>query len=242
MSLFVGTSGWAYKEWKPDFYPQDVPQSKFLEFYGQSLGACEINATFYRLQSDETFNRWLSFTPEQFRFSTKAHRRLTHSRNMAPDPEGRGFLDLFLRSVGTLGPRLGAILFQFPPRRERDDDQLAGLLEALPAGTPYAFEFRHDSWDTSEVRERIAGVNATVCLSNTDGTVPEALPPGPIAYVRLRTDRYSDQAREGWRQLLQREAKDRPVFAFTKHEGIPAGDPYGGIGLAKWLVEEVANG
>ncbi|MDQ3940611.1 MAG: DUF72 domain-containing protein [Actinomycetota bacterium] len=240
MTLYVGTSGWAYREWKPDFYPAELPQNRFLEFYGNTLSACEINATFYRLQAEQTFERWLSSTPPAFRFAVKAHRRLTHSRQMAPDRQQHDFLDVFLRSLSTLGERLGAVLFQFPPRRERDDDQLESLLRVLPRGPSYAFEFRHDSWIDGVVRDRLVQAGATVCISDSTGTVPEALPPGPIAYVRLRAERYTDETREAWARLLQTEAKERDVYAFTKHEGAPPNDPYTGVGLARWLLEEVA--
>src|ERR687897_2188468 len=233
MTLFVGTSGWAYKEWKPDFYPADLPQTRFLEHYGNSLDACEINATFYRLQAEDTLKKWANQTPDPFRFSLKAHRGLTHGKTVGPTEEKSGLLSAFLDRSTTLGERLGAILFQFPPYRHRDDDGLDALLKILPEGR-YVFEFRHESWDTSVVRQRIAEAGASVCLSNTDGTVPESLPPGPLAYLRLRTDRYSDEARSAWRDLLAKSAVERDVFAFTKHEGIPADDPYGGIGLACW--------
>jgi uncharacterized protein YecE (DUF72 family) len=239
MTMYVGTSGWAYKEWKPGFYPEDLPQARFLEHYSNSLGACEVNATFYRLQSEETFTKWSALTPDSFRFTTKVHRRLTHTKSIAPDGEQRSFLDTYLKSVQTLGPRLGAVLFQFPPYRRRDDDAFRALLQALPAGAPYAFEFRHESWTSHEIEDLIAAAGGTICISNTDGTVPAALPPGPIAYVRLRTERYTEEARSGWLELLKQESKERPVFAFAKHEGIPAEDPYGGIGLAEWLVREV---
>ncbi|MGI9540334.1 MAG: DUF72 domain-containing protein, partial [Miltoncostaeaceae bacterium] len=131
----------------------------------------------------------------------------------------------------------GAVLFQFPPTRERDDAVLTALLGSLPRGLPFAMEFRHASWDESGVAERIAEAGGTVCIGETEGRVPDALPPGPLAYVRLRADRYSPEAREGWRDLLEREGAERPVFAFAKHKDIPAGDPYGGIGLAEWLAE-----
>lgn len=74
-----------------------------------------------------------------------------------------------------------------------------------------------------------------MCLAETKGEVPPRLPPGPIAYVRLRFDAYSETARTAWKQLLAAESRDRDVFVFTKHEGVPAGDPFSGIGLAEWL-------
>jgi uncharacterized protein YecE (DUF72 family) len=238
MALYIGTSGWGYREWKPAFYPRGLPQARFLEHYGRSLNACEINATFYRMQSDATMLRWSSATPESFRFATKAHRRITHGRSMAPDSEGRSFLDTFLKSVSILGPRLGVVLFQFPPNRSRDDAALTALLEALPPGTSNAFEFRHESWNDPEVEELIAAAGGTVCISDTAGAVPTVLPAGPLGYVRLRTERYTDETRAAWWDLLEREASRRNVFAFAKHEGIPAEDPYGGMGLAQWLLEQ----
>lgn len=236
MALFVGTSGWAYKEWKPDFYPEDLPQRSFLGHYGSVLDACEINATFYRLQKDDTFKKWAEETPDDFRFATKVHRKLTHSKKIAPDDDSREFFHAYLKSVGTLGDRLGVVLFQFPPYRKLDLEQFDLLLDSLPSDRKYAFEFRDESWNAPEVGDRIAERGHALCFSNTDGQVPSSLPPGGLGYVRLRTDRYTEAGRSGWLDLLQREAADRDVYVFTKHEGIPAGDPYGGIGLAQWLV------
>jgi uncharacterized protein YecE (DUF72 family) len=237
MSLHVGTSGWAYKEWRPEFYPADLAQTRFLEHYGKKLSACEINATFYRLQNEATFVRWAEATPHAFRFAIKAHRRLTHTRSLAPDSEARSSLDTFLKSVSTLGERLGTVLFQFPPYRQRDDDALDAFLDALPAEIPYAFEFRHESWVSPEVEKRISAAGGTVCVSDQTGSVPDALPPGPIGYVRLRAERYDEDSRSRWLELLHDEAVNRHIYAFAKHEGIPVSDPYGGVGLATWLVE-----
>jgi uncharacterized protein YecE (DUF72 family) len=239
--LYVGTSGWAYREWKPDFYPQDVPQKRWLEHYCSELGACEINATFYRLQSPDTFEKWSSAAPEGFRFTTKAHRRLTHAKSIALDEDRRPFFDAWVASVGQLGPRLGAVLFQLPPYRSRDDEALSALLSALPDGMQAAFEFRHDSWNGDEIATTIGEAGGTVCVSNTNGEVPDALPPGPLAYVRLRTERYTPEARAGWLELLRRESIERDVYAFAKHEGVPTDDEFGGIGLARWLVHQTSE-
>ena len=240
MSLHVGTSGWAYPEWRSGFYPAGLPQSRFLEHYGSVLSACEINATFYRLQSESTLRRWADSVPERFRFALKAHRGLTHGAIFPPDEHEEGLLARFLASVAAMGDRVGALLVQLPPTRSRDDAGLERLQRALAGSPPAAFEFRHDSWADPTVAERVVAGGATICLADTVGAVPDALPAGPIAYVRLRADRYDDQAREGWRRLLLREARERPVFCFAKHEGVPAGNPHAGVGLAEWLAGTAA--
>jgi uncharacterized protein YecE (DUF72 family) len=243
MVLFIGTSGWAYKEWKPAFYPADLPQKSFLEHYGTRLTACEINATFYRTQAEATLDKWSSTTPEAFRFSLKAHRGLSYAKTLAPDERRTTFLREFVDGVSRLGPKLGAILFQAHPRRKRADEDLQGLLDALPDhAPPFAFDLGDDSWDSDEVRTLIGEEGNTVCLSERDGKVPETLPPGPIAYVRMRAPDYSPAARRGWLELLQHEAQSRDVFVFSKHEGTAADDPAGGVGLSVWLREAAIEG
>ena len=236
MSLHVGTSGWAYKEWRPAFYPDGMPQSRFLAHYASVLTACEINATHYRVQSEAAVARWAAEAPESFRFAAKAHRRLTHVRALPPHEGGAEFLERFLESLTPLGQRLGAVLFQFPPNRARDDGVLDEFLAGLPPGLPFALEFRNEGWADDAVAERVARAGGTVCVGETTGSVLERLPEGPLAYVRMRSDHYTPEARDAWRDLLEREAADRPVFAFTKHEGVPAGDPFAGVGLAEWLL------
>jgi uncharacterized protein YecE (DUF72 family) len=206
------------------------------------MNSCEINATFYRLQSPATIQRWLLATPDDFRFATKAHRRLTHARVLPVEGAGRRFLDEFLGTVAPMGRRLGALLFQFPPQRERDDASFERLLETLPRTHRYAFEFRHPSWDAPEVAEMLAAHGATVCMAEAEGSVPARLPPGHVAYVRLRAETYSEAARTAWRDLLIEEGRHRDVFAFTKHEGVPAGDPSSGIGFAEWLTTTLSTG
>ncbi len=236
MTLYVGTSGWAYKEWKPDFYPADLPQKQFLSHYSSQLSACEINATFYRMQRNETFQNWHDAVPERFRFAIKAHRRLTHSKSIAPEGMQKEFLGRFLRSLQPLEERLGALLFQFPPYRKRDDDAFGRLLDEIPVER-CAFEFRNDTWTAPEVRESIVARDGTVCFADTTGAVPAELPPGSIAYVRLRHQQYTEEQCNGWRELLERESATRDVYAFTKHEGVAAGDPFAGVGLAGWLAQ-----
>jgi uncharacterized protein YecE (DUF72 family) len=252
MALYIGTSGWAYPEWKapigsngaasgPGFYPARLPSTGWLEHYSRVLSACEINVTFRTSQSDDTYARWARSAPDGFRYSIKAHRRLTHVKQIAPEGPQRDFLEEFLRSAGLLGSRLGVMLFQFPPTRKRDDAELARLLNALPDDRRFAFEFRHESWDQADVHRLIASCNGAAVLSETSGGPPLALPPGPFAYIRLRAARYSPRARKAWRLLLEEEGARRDVFVFTKHEGVAADDPYGGVGLAQWLLRKTTT-
>ena len=237
MTLHVGTSGWAYKEWKPDFYPDGLPQTRWLEHYTHTLSACEINATFYRMPVESSVRKWADAAPDGFLFTAKAYRGLTYVKSIAPDEARKALLRDYVAALAPMALRLGAVLLQFPAFRAREDDDLDQLLEALPSSVPFALEFRHESWDDDGVRDRIARAGSTTCVSETKGEVPSSLPPGPVAYVRLRSEEYSPEARDGWAALLRREAAARPVFAFAKHKtGLPASSPYGGIGLARWLA------
>src|SRR5687767_8479103 len=175
MSLYVGTSGWAYKEWKPGFYPADVPQSRFLAHYGTVLSACEVNATFYRTQAPETVDKWNSATPDDFKFATKAHRALTAAKNIVPDERKKDFLRDFGRSVSRLGGQLGVVLFQFPAFIERNDDALREFLAATAEIPAFACDFTSPTWDHPEVEELVAAAGGTVCLSETEGIAPKKL-------------------------------------------------------------------
>jgi uncharacterized protein YecE (DUF72 family) len=240
MPLFVGTSGWDYPEWKGEFYPAGLRRAGFLEYYSSRLGACEINTTFYGLQTQETFERWVASTPPKFRYAVKAHRRLTHTKQIGSARDD-AFLQEFLETLQPLGDRLACLLLQFPPYRERDDEGLGRLLDRIPSHLRCALEFRHQSWASPEVEELVSDAGATVCLSDTTGEVPSDLPPGTIGYVRLRASHYSNEERDGWLSLLTREAERRDVYAFGKHRDVPADDPHTGAGFAEWLNRETCS-
>lgn len=236
MTLYVGTSGWAYKEWKPDFYPSDLPQSRWLAHYVTAFNSCEINATFYRNQPGSVVARWAETAPEGFRFAAKAHRLLTYRKEVAPDDLMRSVIDEFVESLVPLGSSLGVVLLQFPAFRQRDDEGLAAFLDALPPVLNFALEFRHDSWDVPECREMLAARGHALCISDAVGRVPDELPDGKVAYIRLRGETYAPEARAQMQDLLQREARTRDVFVFAKHKGAAPNRDDSGIGLALSLT------
>lgn len=231
MTLYIGTSGWAYKEWKPSFYPGDLPQKRFLEHYATKLSAVEINATYHRRQEEKTLKNWVHSVPADFRFVVKGHRAIT-PRAGAPE-----LLKEFQADMKTLGPQLAAIFFQFPLKRDGNEEGFEKFLSDLDGSVPVAFELKHPSWHTPDIAERVAAAGGTLCLSDREGKAPEGLPSGPIGYVRLRGGTYSAKERSRWKSLLEAEAAQRDVFVFVKHDEGP-GDEFTGVGLASWLIEQ----
>lgn len=232
MALYTGTSGWSYKEWKPAFYPADLPAAKMLAYYGSRLRSCEINATFYRLASRAAVQSWMDATPCDFRFAVKAHRRLTHGRELLNE---EGFWEAFDSSLEPMQPKLGAVLYQIPPYRHFKPDLLDRILRLLGNRRRWVLEIRHDSWSVEDLQAPVASAGGTLCFTDWTGEPPEQLPPGPIGYVRLRARHYSPELRARWEQLLVREAAARDVFVFVKHDEATAGDPGEGVTLAEHL-------
>ena len=239
MTLFIGTSGWDYPEWAGHLYPEDLPRSRRLEAYSQVFDACELNATFYGRQTERSVARWQDSTPAGFRFCAKAHMRMTHVKKLVPDEDAKAFMKEFISSLSGLGDKLAVVLLQFPKFIERDDTALHEFASALPPEARYAYEFRHESWATPEVEGLVAEAGGTVCLTDDAGEPPASLPPGDLAYVRLRADLYEEMEIEHWLELLRREARARDVFVFARHKGIPPDESRAGVGLAKRLADHI---
>ena len=130
-TLYCGTSGFAYDSWKPDFYPEKLPSSKFLPHYASRLNAVEVNYTYRRIASQSTFEKWIGSTPEGFLFLPKAHMKITHSLKLK---DADDFTKVFLNSLEPLhrASRLGPVLYQLPPSLKADLDLLDEFTKSLP--------------------------------------------------------------------------------------------------------------
>jgi uncharacterized protein YecE (DUF72 family) len=221
--LFAGTSGFSYPAWKPDFYPKEVPSKKFLEYYGTRLNSVEANYTFRRLAGAGVFEGWLNATPPGFAFACKAHMTLTHIMKMK---EAESFTDVFLKSLEPLriARRLGPVLYQLPPTFKCDTARLDDYLPLLPTDIRFAFEFRHASWLTEAVYERLAAKNIALCLAESDKLeIPEVLTAN-FSYFRLRKGDYSDAGRaEIAARVGELLAGGRDAYVYFKHEEDPRG-------------------
>ena len=172
MDLFSGTSGFSYKEWKGNFYPQNLPNDAMLSFYAQRLPSVELNNTFYRMPRIEVLENWRDQVSDDFRFSVKASKRITHIKRINNCEEETEYL---LSKLATLRDRLGAILFQLPPNLKKDLERLKWFCELLPENTPAAFEFRHQSWFDEEIYDLLRDRNFAWCTADGDETANDSL-------------------------------------------------------------------
>jgi uncharacterized protein YecE (DUF72 family) len=222
MTAWVGTSGWAYKEWKGSFYPENLPDDDMLSHYGQRLTSVEVNNTFYRMPRAEVVRGWAQQVPEGFRFVLKASRRITHQAKLGPaaaDP-----LRYMLETAGELDAKLGAFLFQTPPWLKKDAGLLRDFVALVPDGVRGAFEFRSTSWFDDEVLGILADRNQALAAADTGD--PDGDPPlertADWGYARLRRAEYGDGDLEDWARRLAEQAWT-DYFVFFKHEDEGAG-------------------
>jgi len=237
MAIYAGTSGWSYAAWKPQFYPPKTPSKEFLSYYGSRLNSVEVNYTFRHTASEKTLGGWIAATPPSFRFSVKMHQRITHVLRLKNAADAvRGFLGS-LQSLAEAG-RLGVILFQLPPFLKLDPALLGDFLQELPRNLRLAFEFRHDSWFTDAVFDRLRTQNAALCIAESEKLETPDVVTADFCYYRLRKPEYSGEER---RRIAERLAAHlqakRDVFVYFKHEETPAGALYAEELLAEFAPQ-----
>ncbi len=195
-----------------------------LPYYTSRFRSVEINYSFRRLPAETTLEAWAERTPEGFRFALKAHQRVTHTRRLDPGEEGVAW---FLDRVRPLGSRLGPILFQCPPSLRFDAGRLDAFLGSLPEGFLYAMEFRHPSWHEARGTLRDRGI--AWCIAETDEAPAERawLAEQPFGYLRLRKERYTDEALRVWAEAIAGTLdRGRDVYCYLKHEEKGTGPRY----------------
>lgn len=220
MTLYVGTSGYSYKEWKGSFYPEKIPAKDMLRYYSERLSTVEINATFYRMPQSSMLENWKEQVPPQFRFSLKASQRITHFKRLKETEEETKY---FLETAAVLGSQLGVILFQLPPNMKKDLPRLETFLSQLPSSTPAAFEFRHPTWFDDDVLEVLRSQNRPLVVSDTDDMPTTHIDrTADWGYLRLRRVNYSEENLVEWAARI-RDQNWKEIFLFFKHEDAGTG-------------------
>ncbi|MFZ0318817.1 MAG: DUF72 domain-containing protein [Candidatus Sulfotelmatobacter sp.] len=224
--LFVGTSGWAYPTWKPNFYPAKLAQKKFLSHYATQLNTVEVNFTFRQLVKETTIQNWIEQTPVRFRFGVKAHQVITHIKRLKG---AENFVPRFLATIEPLASagKLGPVLFQLPPNLKADAALLKNFLTLLPRSLPAAFEFRNESWFSDSTWELLKSHGTALCVAEAEERTTPDVVTGAFVYYRFRKPTYSEEERRGMvRRIGEHLSAGRDVFAYFKHEETPEGALY----------------
>ena len=223
MRLWVGTSGYSYKEWLGKFYPERFPPKEMLRFYASRLDAVEINNTFYRLPNERLLQSWAEQVPREFRFVLKAPRRITHIKRLK-DSEAE--IQYLFHVARALGSNEGAVLFQLPPNMKKDLERLQNILSLLPADRKVTFEFRNPSWFDNEVFSSLRMHNCALCVADTDDTEAcNLVNTATWGYLRLRRREYTRADLRRWKERICTQSWDH-AYVFFKHEDEATGPKF----------------
>jgi len=219
--VFIGTSGYNYPHWWNNvFYPSDLPQKKWLEFYAQSFNTVELNVSFYRLPTKEVFQSWYKRTPKKFSFSVKGSRFITHIKRLK---DCREPLSLLLDHASPLKEKLGSMLWQLPPRfrfQKERLEQFCVLLSTLPRAKlfPHAFEFRDESWFCQEAFRMLEEFNFALCMAHGSGLPLIETATSDFVYLRLHGgevlygSNYSDKELKQWAEKVRNWRRKRKII------------------------------
>ncbi len=239
---YIGTSGWSYDHWKDDFY-KGIPRKNWLRFCAEKFSSIEINSTFYHLQHRKTFKHWHDQTPENFHFSIKANRYLTHNKKLNdPIP----CVQLECEHAHVLGDKLAAVVWQLPSYFHKNVNKLHAFARALQfwPDTRHVLEFRHASWFDQEVSQCLSDYNIAVCISDAANWPNWDTVTTDVAYVRLHGHKrtyasaYSKSSLMFWTKRIKTWlTEDRDVHVYFDNDAEGAA-PYDALRLIKLLKEE----
>ena len=221
--VFIGTSGWAYSSWKSGFYPQALPQRKFLEYYATQLNSVEVNYTFRQLPTESMLTDWLAATGADFRFSFKAPQKITHILRLKGCSDAVAALARALAPVKAAG-RMGVVLFQLPPNFKADLPRLDSfLVEANTHGLRMAFEFRHSTWFCDEVYALLRHHSVALCVAESEDLETPDIVTAQFTCYRFRKSGYTRAQLDVIENTLRRRSAEGEIFAYFKHEEQPTG-------------------
>lgn len=220
--IHIGTSGWHYLYWRGPFYPEDLAPAEFLSFYAGTFPTVEINNSFYQLPREKTLLNWGNTVPAGFIFALKGSRFITHLKKLKDPAQS---LAPLLARVTFLGPKLGPILFQLPPRWPFNPERLEAFLAALPAAYRYALEFRDQSWLNPRAYESLARHGAAFCIYDFAGFLSPREVTADFVYLRLHGPKgpyqgqYSTRTLADWAGAIAAWAdRGKEVFCYFDND------------------------
>jgi len=223
--IWVGTSGYNYPEWRGTFYPDKLAAAKMLPYYAERFPTVEINYTFYRTPNEKILEGWNAATPERFKLTLKAPKRITHDARLR-DCADR--VRQFLETASILGPKLGALLFQLPPNLKKDVALLDAFLGTFPPRVCAVFEFRHASLLDDVVYSCLRAPYLALCIADSEKLSTPVEMTADYAYFRLRDEGYTLDDITRWAAVIrEKHSACSEVFVYFKHEESGKGPEFG---------------
>jgi uncharacterized protein YecE (DUF72 family) len=217
MNIFAGVSGFSYPSWKGKFYPKDLKSEDFLSFYAGKLNSVEINSSFYAPPSVAMVKSWASRTGQDFRFSIKSPRQITHSLKLGTAAAEAA--DRLGKTLDLLGGKLGPVLFQLPPFSRQDLETLESFLTQTVGVKKKVFEFRHESWLNESTYQLLEKHGTGFCIAETEDMKPVLRVTGGLPYFRLRKDTYAAKDVEKWTEKIREVIKgSEDAFVYLRHD------------------------
>jgi uncharacterized protein YecE (DUF72 family) len=220
--LLAGTSGWVYPHWRGVFYPEDLPEDRWFSYFAERFDTVEINNTFYRLPSRQTFENWRDMAPSGFLFTVKASRYITHRKKLKDPEEG---LANFYGNLEGMGEACAAVLFQLPPNFGVNLERLEHFLDVMPRRYRIVFEFRHASWLDDDVYSALAKHNAAVCSADSPFHPGPRVSTADFDFFRMHgghrrgAPKYSDGELDALAgELAQKLDAGRDVFVYFNND------------------------
>jgi uncharacterized protein YecE (DUF72 family) len=233
MQFFVGTSGYSYKEWKGSFYPPKLPAKEMLGFYAQHFSTVEMNNTQYKMPTVVSVEAWAAQVPPDFRFILKAPQTITHFKRLVNASDA---VANFVSAAAALRKRLGPLLFQLPPNFKKDLPRLEAFLDLLSGGPRAVMEFRHESWFTDDVYERLRTHQCALCVADAeDLPAAELINTAGWGYVRLRREDYTPESLQAWLDRIRAQNWSEAYILF-RHEDAGAGPAF-----ARQMLDLIAS-
>jgi uncharacterized protein YecE (DUF72 family) len=235
--IYIGTSGWHYKHWQGTFYPDGIKPDKQFPYYIGKFNTVEINNSFYRLPTKETFQNWREAVPDDFLFSVKASRFITHMKKLKDPVESSS---RFFENAAGLGEKLGPILFQLPPMWNLNIERFSEFLQKLPRQFRHVFEFRNPTWYTQEVLELLQQYNCAFCIYELAGHITPLHVTSTFVYVRLHgpgdkyQGSYTDEALREWAYKCMEWLHDKDVYVYFDND-IGSHAPYNALTLMQYI-------
>lgn len=180
--FIIGASGWSYPDWRGIFYPKELPQKYWFQYYSSQFSAVELNATFYRFFPKKIYKKWRDQAPTGFQYIVKVHRLITHTKYLI---DCRSLIKKFCRNAATLEDKLGLILLQLPPNMPYDLDRLKKTLSTFDDPTKIVVEFRHPKWFTEDTKKLLTEFNCVFCCADSPKIKLLDWVTSDKAYIRL---------------------------------------------------------